>query len=259
MKKQYYIMVAIVVILIIVAIGIFLFIRKENNQPNKADNNAENITENSQGEDNNSNEEYNVAEAKVLEVTQEEMENMKKEINAIGDTSIYQVEEELGGRKILQIKPSVQFEVDLAGVIKNTRPEENEIKDLTSKVLTENGVWISEQSRDEFLNLLKDNGIENFEITQEGYLKKVSDNESLLNKQLEKMINSNKLYIINMTGIAYERDYISGEIVEYPFEDMDPTQIIEPYRNENTIILEVTTNKRNKLTSKEILETIVQY
>ena len=73
------------------------------------------------------------------------------------------------------------------------------------------------------------------------------------------MENSNKLYIINMTGIAYERDYISGEIIEYPFEDMDPTQELELYQNEDAIILEVTSNKNKKLTDKEILETIVQY
>ncbi len=47
--------------------------------------------------------------------------------------------------------------------------------------------------------------------------------------------------------------------MEYPFEDMDPTQIVELYGDNNKIILEVTTNKKNKLTDKEILETIVQY
>ena len=80
-----------------------------------------------------------------------------------------------------------------------------------------------------------------------------------IGKQLEKMINSNKLYIINITGIAYQRDYISGEIVEYPFEEMDPEQILETYQDENNIILEITTNKKQKLTDEEILETIVKY
>lgn len=44
---------------------------------------------------------------------------MKKEINATGNTDIYQVEKEKDGRKILQIKPQIQFNVDLAGIIKN--------------------------------------------------------------------------------------------------------------------------------------------
>ena len=58
---------------------------------------------------------------------------------------------------------------------------------------------------------------------------------------------------------AYERDYISGKIVQYPFEDMDPTLIIEPYKYGDYIILEVTSNKKNKVTDKEILEAITRY
>ncbi len=99
----------------------------------------------------------------------------------------------------------------------------------------------------------------NFSITNEGYLKINSSAENEISKKLENMIKSDKLYIINITGKAYERDYISGEIVEYPFEDMDPTQILEIYEKENQIILEVTTNKNKKLSDREILEAIVQY
>ena len=73
------------------------------------------------------------------------------------------------------------------------------------------------------------------------------------------MIKSDKLYIINITGVAYERDYISGEIVEYPFEDMDPEQVVEFYENGNKKILEITTNKKQELLDKEILEEITLY
>ena len=86
----------------------------------------------------------------------------------------------------------------------------------------------------------------------------IEDNENgLYSNELRKMQKSNKLYIINMTGVAYERDYISGEIIEYPFEDMDPTQELESYKNDNALILEVTSNKNKKLTNKEILKSIV--
>ena len=99
----------------------------------------------------------------------------------------------------------------------------------------------------------------NFSVTNEGYLKIDFSAENAISKKIENMIKSDKLYIINITGKAYERDYISGEIVEYPFEDMDPTQILEIYQKENQIILEVTTNKNKKLSDREILEAIVQY
>ena len=50
---------------------------------------------------------------------------------------------------------------------------------------------------------------------------------------------------------------MTGEVVEYPFEQMDPEQIYEPYSSENYVIIEVTTNKAKKLTDSEILESIM--
>lgn len=200
-----------------------------------------------------------IEENKTVEGSTEELENMKKEINAKGNDDIYYVDEEKDGRKILQIKENVQYEVDLAGIIKNALPKEEELNNLLEKAPKYSGIWISKQSRESFSKLLKNNGIINFSIDDDGYLK-IEDNENgLYSNELRKMQKSNKLYIINMTGVAYERDYISGEITEYPFEDMDPTQELESYKNDNALILEVTSNKNKKLTNKEILKSIVQY
>ena len=200
-----------------------------------------------------------IEENKTVEGSTEELENMKKEIKAKGNDDIYYVDEEKDGRKILQIKENVQYEVDLAGIIKNALPKEEELNNLLEKAPKYSGIWISKQSRESFSKLLKNNGITNFSIDDNGYLK-IEDNEKgLYSNELRKMQKSNKLYIINMTGVAYERDYISGEITEYPFEDMDPTQELESYKNDNALILEVTSNKNKKLTNKEILKSIVQY
>lgn len=237
--KKYYNSIIVLIVISIIAITIFIITRK----PGQEEVNSENRIEKTENLNNNL----------------EDIEIIKKEVNATANADIYQVEEELGGRKILQVKPEIQFEVDLAGIIKNAKPDEKELQLLVMKVPQKNGVWISEQSRNNFLQLLKKNEIESFRITDEGYLEKKEDSIGPLAKSLEEMLNANKLYIINMTGIAYERDYISGEITEYPFEDMDPTQVIEPYQKENTIILEITSNKKQKITDKEILETIVQY
>ncbi len=237
--KKYYNSIIVLIVISIIAITIFIITRK----PRQEEVNSENRTEKTENLNNNL----------------EDIEIIKKEVNATANADIYQVEEELGGRKILQVKPEIQFEVDLAGIIKNAKPDEKELQLLVMKVPQKNGVWISEQSRNNFLQLLKKNEIESFRITDEGYLEKKEDSIGPLAKSLEEMLNANKLYIINMTGIAYERDYISGEITEYPFEDMDPTQVIEPYQKENTIILEITSNKKQKIADKEILETIVQY
>lgn len=255
MKNKKYIIIglAIIVIILIVALVIF-FSKKDNEDVNNMILVSENNVTNENAEDNTS-----IVDQDTSNQNVEEIENMKNEINATGNTDIYYVDEEYDGRKILQVKPDVQFDVDLAGIIKNTIPEENEISELIEKAPTDNGVWISEQSRESFSNLLKNNNINDFTISDDGYLQiNNSENNDMANK-LVNMINSNNLYIINITGIAYERDYISGEITEYPFEDMDPTQAVEPYQKGNKIILEVTTNKMQELTESEILDAITSY
>lgn len=255
MKNKKYIIIglAVIVIILIVALVIF-FSKKDNEDVNNMILVSENNVTNENAEDNTS-----IVDQDTSNQNVEEIENMKNEINATGNTDIYYVDEEYDGRKILQVKPDVQFDVDLAGIIKNTIPEENEISELIEKAPTDNGVWISEQSRESFSNLLKNNNINDFTISDDGYLQiNNSENNDMANK-LVNMINSNNLYIINITGIAYERDYISGEITEYPFEDMDPTQAVEPYQKDNKIILEVTTNKMQELTESEILDAITSY
>ena len=255
MKNKKYIIIglAIIVIILIVALIIF-FSRKNNEDGNNMVMVSENNVTNENTEDNTS-----IVDQDTSNQNVEEIENMKNEINATGNTDIYYVDEEYDGRKILQVKPDVQFDVDLAGIIKNTIPEENEISELIEKSPTDNGVWISEQSRESFSTLLKNNNINDFSISDDGYLQiNNSENNDMANK-LVNMINSNNLYIINITGIAYERDYISGEITEYPFEDMDPTQAIEPYQKDNKIILEITTNKMQRLSESEILDAITSY
>lgn len=110
-----------------------------------------------------------IPENRIVEVSPEELEKMKNEINAEGKSDIYYVEEEKGGRKILQIKSNVQYEVDLAGIIKNALPKENELTILLEKAPKYSGIWISTQSRESFSKLLKNNGITNFSIDNDGY------------------------------------------------------------------------------------------
>ena len=252
MKKHYYVLLIVIILVITLAI---IFNIKDNEE---IINSSENIDEKNIT-DSNLEEKTEIITNNIENVSDTELEDMKNSINATGDISIYQVEKEKDGRKILQIKPQIQFFVDLAGIIKKSIPEENELEMLVKEAPTTNGVWISPQSRELFLKLLDKNEISDFNILDNGYLNNNGNIKNDIEGKLEKMINSNKLYIINITGIAYQRDYISGEIVEYPFEEMDPEQVLESYRDENKIILELSTNKAHKLTDKEILETIVQY
>ena len=187
------------------------------------------------------------------------IENIKNEINSTADTNMFQVETEYDGRPIIQIKPEIQYTTVLAGIIENKKPEESEIEEILKKAPTETGVWISEQSRENFLNLLSKNNINNFSIDDNGYLKIDKTSNDNNSKQLENMINSEYLYIVDMSGTCYMRDDVSGEIIEYPFEEMDPYQLIEPFSDENNIIFVMTTNSENLTTDEEMLDGLLAY
>lgn len=233
----------IIITITLIVILIIIFALKILNQEKQNRNNENNQNLNTVNEDNK-----NI------------INEIKEEINATGNTDIYEVENEYDGRKIIQIKSNVQFETALAGILKNSIFTEEEIQTLLKDKPTYNGIWISKNSREKFLKLLNENDINNYVIDDNGYLKLEESNNSEKeeNKIIEKAMKSDNLYIINITGTSYIRDEISGEIVEYPFEKMDPYQILNTYKNGNATILEITTNEKNKASNKDILNEILQ-
>ena len=86
-----------------------------------------------------------------------------------------------------------------------------------------------------------------------------NDLKNNLAKQLESLINNGKTYVIDMTGTCYMRDDVTGEIVEYPFEKMDPSEICEPFISGSNTLLAITSNKDNTIAASEIIQTILQY
>lgn len=243
MKKNILIVLLLVIVVVIAIVFIF---------NNKKENSDQNILQNEIQSDEFVN--------RMVSTDANEINAIKNEINATGETDIYQIEEEYDGRKIIQVKPDIQYQVALAGIIKNGIPAEDEINTILEQAPTSSGMWISESSREKFMELLNSNNIVDFEITNEGYLK--CNKQENLTEQEEKLKNlaeSNKLYVIDMSGKTYQRDYISGEVIEYPFEEMDPYQVLEPYEIDDSIILGVTSNKESRLSNQEILNTIVVY
>lgn len=173
--------------------------------------------------------------------TEKTVEDLKTEIGATASEEIYEIQKEYDGREILTIKPDVQFETVLAGILKNGKPSTQDIENLDLSEFHK-GVWISELSRDKFLKMLKKCNIENFEIDKTGYLYKNSESDNKYSSKLEKLINSDELTIIDITGTCYIRDEMTGDIVEYPFKDMDLYQICERYDTEGASIIIITTN-----------------
>ena len=182
---------------------------------------------------------------------------IQNSINSNADTNMYQIEEEYDGRQTIQIKNDIQYDTVLAGILKKGIPAENEVDEILKDKPNNNGIWISKQARDKFKNLLVDNNLENFAIDDDGYLYQISYNDGRFSKKLEGIIKSSKKYILDFSGTCYVRDDLSGQVVEYPFERMDPNQVLEIYKKENETILEITTNAKGKITNTEILETIL--
>lgn len=190
------------------------------------------------------------------------IENIQKDINSTANTDFFEVVTEYDGKNSIRIKPDIQFNTVLAGIIKKDIPNENEINELIKNAPTNTGIWINDNSREDFINLLESNNINSFEIDENGYLKKKNNKDNELSnkvKIINQMVNSDELYIIDMSGKCYIRDDVSGEILEYPFEEMDPYQLAEPYYNDNVIILNITSNKNNYLSNEEILEGILSF
>ena len=197
MKKNILIVLLLAIVVVIV-IGLIFNNKKENSD--------QNILQNEIKSDEFMN--------RIVSTDSNEINAIKNEINATGQTDIYQIEEEYDGRKIIQVKPDVQYQVALAGIIKNGIPAEDEINTILEQAPNSSGMWISESSREKFMELLNSNNIVDFEITNEGYLKcNKQENLTEQEEKLKDMAESDKLYVIDVSGKTYQRDYISGEVI----------------------------------------------
>ena len=258
MKKKNRIIAIIMTILLILAILIGIVAAnkqkeiKEANTPNIPENqtsnekiNEENSTENQITENTASNEETkNAAEQEKTS----EIEDLKNETGSKGDSKIYDIAQEYDGKKTLTV------------AIKNGKPEETEVTKIVNGFSYKKGAYITKQSREKFIELLKSLGIDEFSINDnDGYIAKLSEPKNNLAKQLESLINNGKTYVIDMTGTCYMRDDVTGEIVEYPFEKMDPSEICEPFISGSNTLLAITSNKDNTIAASEIIQTILQY
>lgn len=173
--------------------------------------------------------------------TNNKVEEIKSETGATASDELYEVQQEYDGREILVIKPDIQFKTVLTGILKNGKPTKQDIEQLDLSKFHK-GVWISETSRSKFLQILKKCKVENFEIDDNGYLYKKENNSNEFSTKLEDLINLDKLTVIDITGTCYIRDEMTGDIVEYPFKDMDLYQVSERFETQGSTIIIITTN-----------------
>ncbi len=189
------------------------------------------------------------------------VEEIKNEIGATGNTDIYEVEQEYDGRNILAVKPSIKYKVAFAGMIKNAKPSMSELDNIMEEKLPhKTGIWVKEKSRDKILEIFNDGDVNSkYLIDDDGYLKiDRKNNQNDNDKKIEKIIKGKKQYILDISSVCYIVDDITGEILDYNFENMDKYQTYEYFEDKDKYIVFVTENSTNVLTNLEIFESIIK-
>ena len=251
MKKNIKYIIFALIIIIIVAIVATVIIVNQNKKENKVEKESQNY------------ESYDGIEIDKNEISYQEnttVDDLKNEIGANGDNSIYETQTEYDGRKILSVKPDMQFCTILTGIVENKKPENDlsHIEEVGNSFSGKKGIWVAQDSRQAFLSILSQTTKNNYSINDEGYLEcRVSINANETDKSIESILFSNKMYIISITGTCYILDEVSGEVTEYPFEKMAPDQACEYYESGNQKIFVLTTNQANILSAQELINAII--
>lgn len=228
MKKK----MAIVTILIVLLIGLGLLVYQMRKEP----------------------------EQEIKETELEEITKIKEELGIQGDVQLYEIDTEYDGRKVLAIKPEIQYKVIMAGILNQGKPKWEEVDNIVEQNSPKNaGIWISEKARDEFLAILKSITECKYSINEQGYLEQ-QDNENLngYDKKIQEILENGKQYSIDIDSKYYIVDQVTGEIVEEPFEQMDPRTPYEYFELKDKSIYIITTNSKEKLNKQDILQEILE-
>jgi len=239
MEKQKKIIILMIILVILLAIGFFIIKKLQKEERFIYENeDTENIINNN-----------------------ETIEELKKETGADGNTQIYEVQTEYDGRKVLAIKADLKYKVALAGMLKGTKPTYNELDEIiTANAPKDTGIWVSDNSREKVTKFLEQNSFlkSKYYIDNNGYIKvENKNNQSDIDKRLEKLINSDNQYIINISSVCYIVDSITGEILDYNFEKMDKFQTYQYFQDDKLMILFVNENSNSQLTNDEIFESVI--
>lgn len=184
---------------------------------------------------------------------------LKNETGLTGDDSIYQIDTEFDGRKVLNIKADIQYKVALAGVLQKDMPNYNDVDNVIQEaLLTKNGIWVEESSREKFMNLLKTITESEYEISNDGFLNIINkENQNEYDKKIEKIINGEAQYIMQIADKYYELDTVTGEVVEYPYQRLDPYQTYDVVEDSNNRIYFLNTNSDNKISNEDIIKDVI--
>ncbi|MBO4293434.1 MAG: hypothetical protein J5881_03495 [Clostridia bacterium] len=190
------------------------------------------------------------------------IELLKEEYKITGENELYEVETENDGRKVLNIKPSINYKVAFAGMIKGTNPDLQEIDTIFEKEHPKkSGIWVNKSSRDKILNYLNSNREldAGYEIDEDGYLSQTKE-KGLKGKDkiIRELINGDKQYILDISSTCFMVDPVTGKIIENRYNDLDSYQTYEYFEDEKCMILFISENVEGKIEENEIFNSIIR-
>ena len=203
-----------------------------------------------------------VEENKESQDNKEEQEKISQMINNQGfksDENIYEIDKEYDGREVVVVKAGIQYKVALAGLLKRSIPEFNEINEILSKAPTHTGIWIEETSREKFLNILKNITNAKYEIDENGYLIQTENwRMNKYDKKIQKILSEEKLVVFDISSKTYLVDDVTGKIGEYPFEEIDPYSGYEHFESDNKGMFIISENISGKINQEDVLGLIFE-
>ena len=244
MKKKV-IISSIVLIVIVIFILVIFFITKKSQQ----DGSGENISSLpiSYEEENEENSKQD----------QEQISQITENQGLQADENIYEIATEYDGREVVRVKPNIQYKVALAGMIKKEIPDFSELDDLLTQAPTHTGIWIEETSRESFLNILNNIADSEYEINEDGFLiKKENGKMNDYDKKIKEMLSDETLHIFDINSTTYIVDEVTGEIQEYPFEEMVPYTEYDFFSSDNKEMFIISAHSYGKVNQEEILKGI---
>ena len=191
-------------------------------------------------------------ESKVKSIAEENGAN-------INNFDIYDIKTEYDGREYIAIKDSISFKIALAGAIKKDKPKLDNLDEEIKKAPTHSGIWIEDKSREKVLEHIKQITKGDYKIDQDGFL---IQNENLImnnyDKKIRQILLTNELYVFTVNSECYILDEITGEIVLYPFEEMDPHQSVEVFESNKKHLFFISEGKLGKTSIKDSIQKILE-
>lgn len=224
-QKRKNIIVYILLIIIWIVFNIIFF--KINTSSEKINNTSEDV----------GTVEQNLEVSNAILYNSGSIDDLKDKYKFTGNSDLYEIDTDDDGRKIINIKGSINYKVAFAGLILNQKPNMEDIDVIFNENHpTKNGMWINKKDRESILEYLNntDKFYSKYSIDNDGYLKineKVRQTD--LDKKLEEIINGSEQYVVSISELCYMVDSVTGEIIDNPYNDLDKYQEYEYFEDDN--------------------------